>query len=141
MIKRIVPLFLMFAIMIVCNEALADYPEHLNGNPNYILCDGHQGIGVYVDKSSLNVQEYNPPSYRIAINVVYVSDADRGGTRITGGDTREFLYNWDEKKIYERMNGRWKYLNPNGSRAEGAYRVRAGEIAFQLAYNMHFGAR
>ena len=66
-----------------------------------------------------------------------VPDADRGKTEISHIDHRVYGYDWNDKKMY--LNG--GYLNPNGSRADGATKIHAGEIAFELAYNIQFGAR
>jgi len=130
-------LLLLVMVLVSTSIASAEYPVHLNGDRNYILCDGHHGIGYYVVADSLNSEVYNPPYYQISINVIAVPDADRGKTEIRHVDRRTYGYYWNEKKMY--LNGH--YLNPNGSRADGATKIRAGEIAFELAYNIQFGAR
>lgn len=141
--KRLV-IFMIFVLCVMPtgSVAMASYPQYLGGDENYILCDGHMGVGFYVDKSSLNVEEYNPPHYIIAIDVVSVQDADRGNTEIHKTTTRHYYYNWDERAIYlQTKDGEWKYLDPQGSRASGASRVKAGKIAFELAYGVEFDAR
>ena len=128
-------------VMFVCSVAMC-YPEHLGGDEDYIICDGHHGIGYYLDKTSINVEQYNPPNYIIAVDVAMVEDADRGNTEIWRVETRHYYYNWDEQTMYlQNKNGEWKYLNPRGSRASGATKILAGKIAFRLAYGMEFEAR
>lgn len=121
--------------------AFAYYPTYLGGDDNYIMVDGHMGYGYYVDKSSLNVQMYNPPQYIIAINVCTVPDADRGNTDISGVQTMRFFYNYDLRKMYidhHTGSSDWRYLDPHGSWAETGIGMPAGEKAFELAYGMEF---
>lgn len=123
-------------------NAAADnlYPDYLNGDSNYILCDGHMGYAWYVDRSSLTVQKYEPPQYIIAVNVVTVPNADRGNTAISEVRTYRFFYNSDLGQMYvdSRLNDNWRYLDPNGCWAETGIVMPAGEIAFALAYHMKF---
>ena len=103
------------------NTANANYPVHLNGDPNFILVDGHMGTAWYLDRSSLNVQKYAPPHYIIAVNIVSVRNADRGNSDINSVTTKRFLYNWNTRDMYVERNlnaSDWRYLRPNGSWAE-----------------------
>ena len=59
---------LMFAMVAT---ALANYPGTLDGG-NLVLVDGGMGVGYYADRSSVKVEQYAPPKYRLAINVVGV---------------------------------------------------------------------
>ena len=123
------------------NAAAYDpYPECLNGDSNYIICAGRMDYAWYVDRSSLTVQKYEPPQYIIAVNVVTVPNADRGNTAISEVKTYRFFYNSDLGQMYvdSQLNDNWRYLNPNGSWAETGVAMRAGEIAFALAYHMKF---
>lgn len=131
--------------MMLASTALASesaYPDHLNGNPNYILCDGHMGYGSYIDRSSLNVQQYKPPIYIIAVNIVTVPDADMGKTKISDVQTYYFLYKYDVREMYvpsrEDSNDDWSLVKPRGSHAETGVDLPAGEIAFYLAYHLPF---
>jgi len=56
-------------------QAGSMYPDTL-GNGNYVCVDGGMGVGTYVDRSSVVVQQYNPPNYQIAINVVRIAFSD-----------------------------------------------------------------
>lgn len=118
--------------------AFANYPTHLYGDKNFILCDGRSAW--YVDRSSLNVQKYEPPQYIIAVNVVRVDNADRRSTEIKNVHTYRFFYNSDLGQMYADFNNNdnWRYLNPQGSWAETGISMPAGEIAFALAYNYKF---
>jgi hypothetical protein len=132
--------------MSIADISSANYPDHLNGDRNYIMVDGHMGTAWYVDRSSLNVQKYAPPEYIIAVNVVSArsviddeQDFYSGGQgKITGVKTHRFYYNWNTKRMYYDNNGKWVYLDPWGGWAHTGIRMPAGEMAFYLAYSMKF---
>ncbi len=138
--KRILTMILFVGCCFLCSTAWASgYPDYLNGDRNFLLCGGHMGVGWYVDKSSLVVQQYNPPVYQIAVNVLIVENADRGNTAPFRVDTEEFLYNWDERAMYRwgEKSSAWHYVPPVGSMAETGHHF-AGEMAFYIAYHMKF---
>ena len=117
--------------------AAAAYPDYLGGDRNYLFCGGHMGVGYYVDKSSLVVQKYAPPTYRIAVNVLSVEDADGGNTEPFRVDTRQYLYRWDSRAMYRWGEDSWQYIPPVGSNAETGHEF-SGEMAFYIAYHMKF---
>ena len=138
--KRMLTMMIFIGCIFLCSTAGASgYPDYLNGDRNFLLCGGHMGVGWYVDKSSLVVQQYNPPVYQIAVNVLTVEDADRGNTAPYRVDTEEFLYNWDERAMYRwgEKSSAWHYVPPVGSMAETGHHF-AGEMAFYIAYHMKF---
>ena len=141
--RKIVSTFVGVIMMMLASVAFAYYPAHLNGDSNYIFCDGHMGGGAYVDRSSLVVKKYKPPVYIIAVNVVSLPDADRGKTEIADVKTYYFMYRYDQRNMYVPMEDPnsdldWRYLKPNGTYAETGVAMSAGEMAFYLAYNMRF---
>ena len=86
--KRKVLVFLAMYIVLMLstiNVAFADYPTYLWGDKNYILCGAHMGYACYIDKSSLVVEEYNPPTYRLAIkslhHIFYITTIPKRCTR------------------------------------------------------------
>jgi hypothetical protein len=149
MVKRIGVVLLGLVAWMMASVAFANYPEYLNGDRNFILCDGHMGTAWYVDRSSLDVQEYAPPQYIIAVKVVSARSAtgdeeafyehDGAGT-ITGTETYRFFYNWDRREMYVDRDGtsNWRYLDPWGAWASTGIVMPAGEIAFALAYHLKF---
>lgn len=140
--KKWFALFVMMCTFLISSAvgAYTHYPEHLNGDSNFILCDGHMGVAWYVDRSSLVVEKYDPPQYIIDVNVCTVQDADRGNTAISYVRTRRYFYNWDLRKMYADKDGTsdWYYLDPHGNWASTGVVMPAGEIAFALAYNLKF---
>lgn len=138
--KRILTTMLFAVCFFFCGTASASgYLDYLNGDRNFLLCGGHMGIGWYVDKSSLVVQKYNPPVYQIAVNVLFVEDADRGNTVPSRVETEEFLYNWNDRAMYRwgEKSFTWGYVRPLGCMADTRHHF-AGEMAFYIAYHMKF---
>lgn len=138
--KKMIISFMAVFMMMISTAFASPYPEHLGGDYNYILCDGHMGSAWYVDRSSLNVQKYAPPQYIIAVNVVRVDNADKGNTAIADVKTYRFFYNIDLGQMYvdRNLNDNWRYINPNGPWAETGIVMPTGELAFALAYNYKF---
>ena len=148
MIKKILSLLLFLLFTLTASPTtFANYPTYLNGDRNFILVDGHMGTAWYVDRSSLAVQSYAPPSYIIAVNVISARSAiDDENDFYNGGEgtaigitTYRFAYDWDSRSMYvDNGSQGWTYLNPWGSWAETGIRMPAGEKAFALAYGLRF---
>lgn len=140
--KKILLLISLICTLLLAGTSMAynPYPDHLGGDDNYILVDGHMGTAWYLDRSSLYVEKYEPPQYIIAVNVCQVNNADRGNTAISRVLTERFFYNWNLRQMYVDRNGgsNWRYLDPNGSWAATGIVMPAGEMAFYLAYDMRF---
>ena len=136
--RTLICVLMLLCMMMLSATAFAGYSSHLGGDSNFILCDGHMGTAWYVDRSSLNVQQYAPPEYTIAVNVCTVPNADQGNTAISKVSTMRFFYNYNARSMFIDRNGSWRHLNPNGSWAETGITMPAGEIAFYLAYHMRF---
>ena len=110
--------------------ALANYPGTLDGG-NLVLVDGGMGVGYYADRSSVQVEQYAPPKYQLAVNLVSVQFSDEywrkhetyiGGPYTKGDKT---WLDWDVNRDY--------------CHAEGDPMIPfAAEVAFVSAYNMRF---
>ena len=140
-------LVLLFAMVAT---ALANYPGTLDSG-NLVLVDGGMGVGYYADRSSVKVEKYAPPKYRLAINVVSVEFSDEywqsHGTYIDGpytkGDsfTLKFRYNWDRKVISYQRGKTWLDwdVNHDYCHADGNPMIPfTAEVAFVSAYNKRF---
>ena len=130
--------------------ALANYPSSLDSG-NLVLVDGGMGVGYYADRSSVQAEQYAPPKYQLAINVVDVTFSNEywrsHGTYIGGPYTKgngfmlKFRYNWDRKVISYQRGETWLDwdVNRDYSHAEGKPMIPyAAEVAFVSAYNMRF---
>ncbi len=138
--RKILILIGFFVLSMVSMTFAYNYDDHLGGNNNFILCDGHMGTAWYVDRSSLVVEKYEPPQYIISVNVCTVNQEDQGNTAISNVRTYRYFYNWDLRQMYVDRDGNsnWWYLDPRGSWAATGVSTPAGEIAFALAYNKRF---
>lgn len=118
----------MLGVILSTSVAMANYPKYLNGDKNYILCDGIQGVAIYAIRNSLKVERYNPPNYIISIDVTE-----------NGRMTHCFAYDWETKKAWIiEDNGNWTLIDPNVTmHIIGKYADRA-EMAFYLAYKKKF---
>ena len=139
MYKKLFMFMMFFLVLGTHGIVRADYPNYLWGNKNFILCGAHMGYASYIDKTSLVVEEYNPPIYKLAINLIHVPEADRGNIEPSGTGTSHFMYNWESRRMYwwSSKDNEWKYIPPVGSFAETGHYFH-GEMAFYLAYNMKF---
>ena len=146
----------------------------INGNDPAVLADMYKnpmhyvhigadnfGMTYYLDRTSVNVQEYAPPNYIIACTKVYhhrtyVGNADEEQAGYTSERVNRYKYDYASRKMYvERYdsvgNPYWEYLAPltdeqqrtmSGGAARGYERaVAQGEIAFFVAYRISFYER
>ena len=137
-------------MLVMVATALANYPGTLDGG-NLVLVDGGMGVGYYADRSSVQVEQYAPPKYQLAINLVSVVFSDEYwqkhetyiGGPYTMGDrfTFKFRYNWDRKVISYQRGETWLDwdVNRDYCHAEGDPMIPfTAEVAFVSAYNMRF---
>ena len=139
------------AVLLLPSAAFANfYPATLD-NGNLVWVDGGMGMGCYADRTSVVIEQYEPPNYQIAISVVSVSFSDeywRQHETYVGGPYRigktfllRFRYNWDRKSIAYIRRDYWQDwdINRDCSHADGNPLVpNAAEVAFVSAYNMRF---
>ena len=52
------------------------YSEYYNGDYNFPIVYGHQGVDFYLDKSSIVVQESSSDAHKFACNVISVRDGN-----------------------------------------------------------------
>ena len=143
---------LMMALLSASAFAKSAYPETLEDG-NLVLVDAHMGVGFYADRGSVVAQQYAPPEYQLAINVVRVEfseDYYRQHKTYIGGPYTightglfQFRYNLDQKVVYRYSNrdDSWKEwdINRQHSRADGNPLIPyTAETAFVTAYNMRF---
>ena len=136
--RKFFALLSFFLLIFSASAASAEYRDNFGNNHEYVLCGMHAGTGWYINRESVNVLLYDPPNYRIAVDVAVVRDAVNGSTKISQTLHNEYRYDWNERKMYRlEKNGEWKYLPPVGDVATlgSSY---DGELAFFVAYKMKF---
>ena len=106
------------------------------GDPNYkYVWGGNDYTNFYIDLSSIDVQEYNPPHYQIAGTFVSYS-----GYYHKVGTPKYMVrrYNWYAKESYHLDNGTWKQDKTNGTDNIAISNRRFADALFRAAYNMDF---
>lgn len=143
--KRLLCAFALIIVMSVPSTSFASLFDDLKNNPNYIYC-GHTGSGfaIFLDKTSINVHEYNPPYYTIAfirINWASTPPIYSSTGEVAKPSVQRYYYDYDARKIYtETADKTWSCVDPvELSRTNGGRSLLAeAELVFYLAYNMSF---
>ena len=123
----------------------------MRNNPkNYIYIGNFSNVGdaIYLVKSSVDVQEYNPPKYIIAVKLVHFGAG--GFVRMRPKDTAnlfgslQFLYDYESKKINNKRTDEttWKYIDEKKAINRGSKdlirTLAEAELAFYFAYDKYF---
>ena len=120
---------LVFAICILSvNFCSADPYEN---NPNYLYIGAGNGGMWYFKKSSLDVQEYNPPHYQIAGTFIHYSQSAVSKYIVK-------RYNWYTKETFHLKNGYWEKDEVNGNYMMPIQTRHFANILFYAAYGMNF---
>lgn len=146
--KKLFSIFIVLGILMFSTTCFASLYEDLKNDPNYIYYGGAgTGISFFLDKTSINVNKYEPPIYIIAfINMSYSAGFPKGGTpESVSPKTVWYKYNYDSRKMYlgrQNVDGilSWEYIDPQEVNLNSTLNsvVTGGELAFYLAYNMSF---
>ena len=107
-------------------------------NPNYIRVRHAPNSFAYINKNSVDVQEYNPPHYQIAVHYVVVVEG-RGGENTTQEYDIAKRYNWDTKETFHlNEKGVWQKDDIKGNLARDARSRAFCDAIFRAAYGMDF---
>ena len=97
-------------------------------------------IDYYLDKTSIEVLEYNPPYYIIKVNEIDINENNIVDKQL---NTWEFKYNIDAKIVeFKNIYGNYHYKYKNSNYLD-IYTtepdiVAMAEMAFYMAYNIRF---
>ena len=114
----------------------AEYPKYLDDQKIYVLCGVHAGTAWYINRKSIDVERFDPPHFRLAVEVAVVPRAGDGD--LTAKYVRnEYFYDLAEHKMYAVRDGEKVFIAPYGSTAElpSSY---DGELAFFIKYGKKF---
>lgn len=134
-------LFVFLAIVIsllAFNVCHAEYPTNLNGDPNYVLCDGHMGTGWFLQKDSIELDASNEREAVLSFSLVTVNDLDRGNVAVSDRRNIKIGYDLDRIKMYYISDNSVRYLDPDGPRSMTGIYMPAGEIAFYVFFHSKF---
>ncbi len=120
----------------------------MRNNPLNYLAVGNisREISLYINKNSINVQEYSPPNYIIAFTeVAYIVPLNAKSPNEISAQPylRRYKYNLDEQKMYRELKDSdgnfidWEEVIPVSKGPNISYTAK-GEIVFCLAYNRSF---
>lgn len=84
------------------DDMRAPYPKYFQDNPKIILAYVAMGNGVYVDTTSVVCQIYDPPTYRLAANIL-IDNRSHGTVEYLS--TRYYQYDLTNQCIYRFQNG------------------------------------
>ena len=102
------------------------------------MYDGVNGTEVYLNLKSIDVQEYNPPHYQIAGQIVTVCNMDDSIQR----DIVTLRYNYYTKETFFRNEyGNWIIYvkrESNNYTPVYYYKLRIANALFKAAYRMNF---
>lgn len=112
-------------------------------NPDRYLQSNGVGTGavLYIDKHSINVEQYEPPHYTISYKIHIVSYPPYGGWDAHQPRHEKIYYNWDERRAFiytinpETKQMVWEEIARNDN--WWRYIMVANQV-FRLAYNMDF---
>lgn len=146
--KRVFSIFILIGVMMFSTTCFASNSstiliDNLKNDPNYIYIGGvGSGYAILLDKTSINVHEYNPPHYTIAfIRIDYSNIPIREPIEAIKSSVQIYHYDYDTRKIYsEGTNKKRYYVDPiDLSKTNGGRSMLAeAELVFYLAYNMSF---
>lgn len=148
---KIIALFVMAFMALGSCTAFAHhinpYQTYLNGDPNFIMCGAHMGVACYVKKSSVVVQNYDPPNFEIYVETIVADFQDyddqlaKAGLEYKLGKLTSHLYRYNSNSMrmieYLPSEGKWHYIKPVGSMAETGHWY-PGEMAYYIAFHQKF---
>ena len=124
-------------------------PDYWNGDRNYPLVAGKQGLAWYLDKNSIETRRIDNTNILIACEVVQIDEQGhenyktRNDGTLRSRDTSFYYYDEGSTKMYvlQVENGEVKgkrFLDPLGSEASSGRTMDIGEAAYYVACRKKF---
>ncbi len=97
------------------------------------------GAFTFVDKTSVNVEVYEPPEYIITYDSIDCRYPIPNKKKLTSMKRVRLYFNYDKQEAYvEKMNrageNEWKFITPSAPHSMNY----EADMVFGMAYNMHF---
>ena len=130
---------IMLFVLLPSNGGLAArYPSHINGDKNYVLIAGKQGLAWYIDRASIG----SLPSENEGILYfdICTVDANYEPMEIKNVSSLEIHYKLQNNTpcMYIATENGLRYLEPLGSWAVTGKAMPAGEMAYYLFTGKRF---
>lgn len=141
--KKLLMLFsFLFCLFLIPLSGQATYiPNYLYNNNQIQLAYYQQGVGVYVDKTSIVNEYYNPPYYKLAANIIYYN-WNNGHEGILHEETSHYIYNINDGSIYVDSSMRGSlgpyYDRPSRNTARQNREIKIAKIIWKSVYNMNW---
>ena len=132
--------FLLIVSLAGICSAGSNYPAHLNGDPNYILCDGHMGIGWYLQRDSVKEEENAQDNLVLSFNLLTVYNPGEENMELQGRNRYRMLFEGGKglaMYVLDSSGGK-HYMDPNGPSSQTRPLMPAGEIAYYALYGDKF---
>lgn len=130
------------SVIIICSISTVyakTYSSYLKGNPNLVFSNAftRDGAAIYLDKPTLDVEEYKPPFYTMSIASYLVSDLD--SANLGARKIMRFRYDYKSGIMYYDTDGHYTWHRLAVTDTMDYQRVvPVGEILFAIAYKSKF---
>ena len=141
--KKLLILFsFLFCLFLIPLSGQATYiPNCLYDNNQIQLGYYRQGVGVYVDKTSIVNEYYNPPYYKLAANVIYYN-FNKGHEGILHEETNHYTHNINDGSIYVDSSMRGSlgpyYDRPSKNITSQNSEVKLAKLVWKTIYHMNW---
>lgn len=137
--KKLLMLFsFLFCLFLIPISGQATYiPNYLYSNNQIQLAYYQQGVGVYVDKTSIVNEYYDPPYYKLAANIIYY-DFNRNKELYI--ETSHYSYNTNTGAVCINSNlrgNRGPFYN-NRNTANDKRELKLAKIIWKTIYHMNW---
>lgn len=138
--SKVLSIFILTLFISVCsNIGQADASRgYYNGDPNCPKVGMYHNRDIYIYKSSVHVDEYNPPIYQITGTVFFI---DQSTGECTNTHEETFRYNYKKGTMYVKNSNNWEQISSGSYNATAMLNLGTGLEFFRTAYNMDFPLR
>lgn len=117
-------------------------PVYFDYNTNFPQTYSRMGGAQYMDRTSAVIVEQTSTKMIIAVNTFHVSGADTSSPRIDNYETRKFLYDLPNKRLYVlEDNGDTRRINPSDGAAATRGNIEPAEAAYYILTGEKFFGR
>lgn len=129
-------LILLFVFLIQYNLCSAEVDCYAH-DPNYMRVNILHGCFTYLDMTSVDVHEYNPPFYKIAGYFVFYNNRDKKVVH-ESAKTMVVRYDYDKREAFILNGNYWRKLDVSGTSDFHIENKSIANALFNVAYGMDF---
>ena len=115
-------------------------PHYLWDDENYPRVWAQMDDAFYLDKSSVYIEEEDPPQYILRVLVLRTRQHHYNNILPSAIWSKRIMFDEEEEKMYAwwHRDKQWHYMPPHGCNAVSGIGMHVGEAAFYLAYGEKF---